>query len=75
LKIILDKKETVWYNTNWYKIKLGEIMFNLFKIFSKKNKIDEVCTGYKEFIIKNKFINHEVIKKNVLWIFKNKDKK
>ncbi len=50
-------------------------MFNIFKIFSKKEKIDDISNSYKEFIIKNKFINHEVIKKNVLWIFENKDKK
>ena len=49
-------------------------MFNIFKIFSKKTKVDDVCSSYKEFIIKNKFINHEVIKKNVLWVFKSKEK-
>ena len=50
-------------------------MVNIFKIFSKKEKVVDICTNYKEFIIKNKFVNHDVIKKNVLWVFKNKDKK
>ena len=49
-------------------------MFNIFKIFSKKNKVVDISTNYKEFIIKNKFINDEVVKNNALWVFKNKEK-
>ncbi|MDD4804035.1 MAG: hypothetical protein PHN69_02575 [Candidatus Pacebacteria bacterium] len=73
MKIVLDKTKIVWYNIV-YKIKTGDKMINFFKLFSKKEKIEEISTSYKNFIIKNKFINHEVIKKNILWVFKNKSK-